>query len=80
MDIRPFHNHGDWVGPCSDGRHEAIKNGMNPHLVGIDKNTKEIKDPIAMVFEMLRIAIENTRTTDRALYCACCKFCYVEYP
>jgi len=79
MDPRPFCDHGSWVGPCSNQKHEAIKAGLNPHMIGVDKLTKQVTDPVAVAFEMFRYALQSTRLLDDGIYCACCKTLYTRW-
>lgn len=58
-DGRPFHDHGDWKGPCGDARHELIKAG----------GPGDPKTPA----ERARYLLEWMRASSEGLRCACCR-------
>ncbi len=67
-----FCNHGDWKGPCSNAKHDAIRAGINPHF---DK----VKSPISAAFEAFKYAVQLTVTLPDGIYCKCCKYLYVAF-
>lgn len=72
-------DHGTWKGSCSQEKHSAIRNGLNPFRVGIDPQTKKAVDPVAVAFEGFRWAVENVVTEPDGLYCRCCRTRYCTF-
>jgi hypothetical protein len=69
-DLRPFHDHAPWRGPCSTDRHAAIMAGVKPH--GRETEAQKVETAF-------RVAIEHTRATERGIECACCRHLYAAW-
>ena len=61
---KPFHDHGDWKGPCSPERHALIMAGGPP-------DRKE--SPPRSAAERARFTLGSCRLFDGNLCCACCR-------
>jgi len=61
---RPYHDHGDWSGPCSDARHALLLAGGPPDGPGAKPRTAA---------ERAGYTLDDTRISPEGLRCACCK-------